>query len=92
MVGFQIRLMYSSKISKNGWAMHMFSSGCCVLSDKPGAEISIDAIKLNIDNLSKMIAKAEDKTEAEAKKQAKISKRRYRCQTASISFLGMVLA
>ena len=59
-------------------------------NQEPGPELSLDAIKLNIDNLSKMIAKTEAKTEAEAKKQAKISKRRYRCQTASISFLGMV--
>ena len=49
----------------------------------------MDAIKLNIDNLSKMIAKTEAETKAEAKKQAKISKRRYQCQIASFSALGM---
>ena len=59
-------------------------------NQEPGPEISMDAIKLQIDNLSKVIAKTEADSRRKDKEQAKISKRRYQCQTASFSFLGLV--
>ena len=55
-------------------------------SREPNPQISLDDIKLNIDNLTKMIAK----TDAESKKQSKNTKRTLRCLTTSISFLGLV--
>ena len=55
-------------------------------SQEPDPQISLDAIQLNVDNLSKMITK----TEAESKKQSKITKSTLGCHTTSISFLGLV--